>query len=159
MNAAIRDGYDLGWKLAWVLRGWAEDGLLDTYGTERRPAVEHNLARSSDSNGSQRDVADELHVGLRGRIAHLWLREGDERISTLDLIGGELTLLRVPAGSARSRWSILRTGRPPCPSASCRPSRRAGWGSPRAARCWSDPTGFPPRWAYRPLWASVARWG
>ena len=23
MNTAIRDGYDLGWKLAWVLRGWA----------------------------------------------------------------------------------------------------------------------------------------
>ena len=98
MNAAIRDGYDLGWKLAWVLRGWAEDGLLDTYEAERRPAVEHNLARSSDSNGSQRDVADELHVDLGGRIAHVWLRAGDERISTLDLVGGELTLFTGPGG-------------------------------------------------------------
>ena len=100
MNAAIRDGYDLGWKLAWVLRGWAEDTLLDTYEAERRPAVEHNVARSSDPNGSQRDVADELHVDLGGRIAHLWLREGDERISTLDLVGGELTLFTGPGGVA-----------------------------------------------------------
>ena len=99
MNAAIRDGYDLGWKLAWVLRGWAEDTLLDTYEAERRPAVEHNVARSSDPNGSQREVADELHVDLGGRIAHLWLREGDERISTLDLVGGELTLFTGPGGA------------------------------------------------------------
>jgi hypothetical protein len=27
MNTAIRDGYDLGWKLAWVLRGWAGEDL------------------------------------------------------------------------------------------------------------------------------------
>ena len=98
MNAAIRDGYDLAWKLAWVQHGWAEDGLLDTYEAERRPAVEHNLARSSDSNGSQREVADELHVDLGGRITHLWLREGDERISTLDLVGRELTLFTGPGG-------------------------------------------------------------
>ena len=57
MNAAIRDGYDLGWKLAWVLRGWAEDTLLDTYEAERRPAVEHNVARSSDPDRARtRDV-------------------------------------------------------------------------------------------------------
>ena len=100
MNAAIRDGYDLGWKLAWVLNGWAEERLLDTYEAERRPAVEHNLARSSDANGSLRDVADELHVDLGGRIAHIWLREGDGRISTLDLVGGELTLFTGPGGVA-----------------------------------------------------------
>ena len=100
MNAAIRDGYDLGWKLAWVLRGWAEDTLLDTYEAERRPAVEHNVARSSDPTGSQRDVADELHVDLGGRIAHLWLREGNERISTLDLVGGELTLFTGHGGAS-----------------------------------------------------------
>ena len=31
MNTAMHDGFDLGWKLAWVLRGWGEAGLLDTY--------------------------------------------------------------------------------------------------------------------------------
>ena len=42
MNTAIRDGHDLGWKLSWVLRGWAGDALLDTYEAERRPVAEHN---------------------------------------------------------------------------------------------------------------------
>ena len=41
MNSAIADGHDLGWKLGWVLRGWASDALLDTYeagaATGRRP--------------------------------------------------------------------------------------------------------------------------
>ena len=31
MNTAIHDGFDLGWKLAWVLRGWARPELLDSY--------------------------------------------------------------------------------------------------------------------------------
>src|SRR5215211_782223 len=34
MNTAIADGYDVGWKLAWVLRGWAGPDLLDSYETE-----------------------------------------------------------------------------------------------------------------------------
>jgi len=55
LNTAIRDGYDLGWKLAWVLRGWAGEGLLHTYETERRPVAEHNAARSADPNGSERN--------------------------------------------------------------------------------------------------------
>ena len=29
MNTAIQDGHDLGWKLAWVLRGWAHPDLLE----------------------------------------------------------------------------------------------------------------------------------
>ena len=39
MNSAIADGHDLGWKLGWVLSGWAGEQLLDTYETERRPVV------------------------------------------------------------------------------------------------------------------------
>jgi putative polyketide hydroxylase len=98
MNAAIRDGFDLGWKLAWVLKGSAGPRLLDTYETERRPVVEHNALRSVDPEGSVREVADEIHVDLGGRIPHLWLRDGDKRISTLDLVGPELTLFTGPEG-------------------------------------------------------------
>ena len=53
MNTAIHDGYDLGWKLGWVLRGWAQPALLDTYEAERRPVAEHNVARSADPAGSR----------------------------------------------------------------------------------------------------------
>ena len=73
MNTAILSGHDLGWKLAWVHRGWAGDELLDTYETERRPVAEHNIARSADPNGSLREVDEGLQVDLGGRIPHLWL--------------------------------------------------------------------------------------
>ena len=73
MNTAIRDGFDLGWKLAWVMRGWAGDALLDSYEAERRPVAEHNAARSADPSGSIRSVTEELRADLGGRIAHLWL--------------------------------------------------------------------------------------
>ncbi len=36
-NTGIQDAYDLAWKLAYVLQGFADPALLDTYGAERRP--------------------------------------------------------------------------------------------------------------------------
>jgi hypothetical protein len=95
MNLAIADGHDLGWKLAWVLRGWAQDDLLDTYEAERRPAAEHNLERSIDPGGSRRLAADEVHVDLGGRLAHVWMPGTSDRTSTLDLVGEGLTLFTV----------------------------------------------------------------
>ena len=50
MNTAIHGGHDLGWKLAWVVRGWAGAELLDSYELERRPVAEHNVARSADGS-------------------------------------------------------------------------------------------------------------
>ena len=91
MNTAIADGFDLGWKLAWVLNGWHDDTLLDTYEVERRPVAEHNVTRSIDPEGSRREVSYELSVDLGGRLRHLWLPH--TRTSTLDLLGPGLTLL------------------------------------------------------------------
>jgi 2-polyprenyl-6-methoxyphenol hydroxylase-like FAD-dependent oxidoreductase len=36
-NCGVQDGYDLAWKLAYVLDGRADEALLDTYDAERRP--------------------------------------------------------------------------------------------------------------------------
>jgi putative polyketide hydroxylase len=99
LNTAIRDGFDLGWKLAWVLRGWAGEELLDSYEAERRPVAEHNAARSADPNGSERAVTDELRADLGGRITHLWLPGELGRVSTLDLLGEGLTLFTGPTGA------------------------------------------------------------
>ena len=44
MNTGIQDAFDLGWKLAAVLRGWGGEGLLESYECERRPAS----ARAAD---------------------------------------------------------------------------------------------------------------
>jgi putative polyketide hydroxylase len=97
MNTALHDGYDLGWKLAWALRGWADPELLDSYEAERRPVAEHNVARSADPSGSYRQAEEELHADLGGRIAHVW---GPGRISTLDLLGPGLTLFTGPDGAS-----------------------------------------------------------
>lgn len=96
MNTAIGAGHDLGWKLGWVLRGWAGPELLDTYEAERRPVAAHNVARSADPNGSVRDAADELHVDLGGRLPHAWVRTGDRRVSTVDLVTPGLTVFAGP---------------------------------------------------------------
>ncbi|ONI84386.1 FAD-dependent oxidoreductase [Actinosynnema sp. ALI-1.44] len=40
LNLGLQDAANLGWKLAGHVHGWAPDGLLDTYETERRPAAE-----------------------------------------------------------------------------------------------------------------------
>ena len=37
MSTGIQDAVNLGWKLAAVVRGWAPEGLLDTYHSERHP--------------------------------------------------------------------------------------------------------------------------
>src|SRR5215211_172743 len=36
-NTGVQDAHNLAWKLAWVLRGWAGEELLDTYEVERLP--------------------------------------------------------------------------------------------------------------------------
>jgi hypothetical protein len=38
-NLGLQDSFNLGWKLAAEINGWAPDNLLDTYETERRPVA------------------------------------------------------------------------------------------------------------------------
>jgi putative polyketide hydroxylase len=112
MNSAIHDGFDLGWKLAWVLRGWARAELLDSYEAERRSVVEHNLERSLDPTGSVREVGRELRVDLGDRIPHVWLPGSGGRASTLDLLGTGLTLF---TGAESGAWDAAAdaVGGPP----------------------------------------------
>jgi putative polyketide hydroxylase len=104
MNTAIQDSFDLGWKLAWVLHGWADLGLLTTYEHDRRPVAAHNVQRASEPTGAQRATDQALPWDLNGRLPHHWLARGDERISTIDLIGDGLTVL---AGPFDPRWARL----------------------------------------------------
>jgi rifampicin monooxygenase len=39
LNLGIQDAFNLGWKLAAQLNGWAPEGLLDSYQTERHPVA------------------------------------------------------------------------------------------------------------------------
>ncbi|GIF20564.1 2-polyprenyl-6-methoxyphenol hydroxylase-like FAD-dependent oxidoreductase [Actinoplanes tereljensis] len=39
LNLGVQDAFNLGWKLAAQIQGWAPDALLDTYQTERQPVA------------------------------------------------------------------------------------------------------------------------
>lgn len=39
LNLGVQDAFNLGWKLAAEVNGWAPDGLLDTYQAERHPVA------------------------------------------------------------------------------------------------------------------------
>jgi len=39
LNLGVQDAFNLGWKLAGAVNGWAPDDLLDTYHTERHPVA------------------------------------------------------------------------------------------------------------------------
>ncbi|MGW5733426.1 MULTISPECIES: FAD-dependent monooxygenase [Streptomyces] len=43
LNLGVQDAFNLGWKLAAHVRGWAPQTLLDTYEAERRPVAEDVL--------------------------------------------------------------------------------------------------------------------
>ncbi|GJP12809.1 FAD-dependent oxidoreductase [Mycobacterium marinum] len=51
LNLGLQDTFNLGWKLAAELNGWASDGLLDTYESERHPVgarvMMHSLAQTA----------------------------------------------------------------------------------------------------------------
>lgn len=99
MNTAIHDGYDLGWKLGWVLRGWADESLLDSFEAERRPVGLRNMMRSA-AGPEQRDVSDDYLDDIADRIPHVWLPDG--RTSSLDLIADGLTVLAGPQATVSS---------------------------------------------------------
>jgi 2-polyprenyl-6-methoxyphenol hydroxylase-like FAD-dependent oxidoreductase len=46
LNLGIQDAFNLGWKLAAQVKGWAPEGLLDTYERERRPVAADVLANT-----------------------------------------------------------------------------------------------------------------
>ena len=108
MNTAIHAAHNLGWKLAWVLRGYADEALLDSYEAERRPIGTDNVLRSlrrapgaegaADADSLSWDVGGRyaskvLDAGAGTRAPHAWVRHDGRRISTLDLFDGRMTLL------------------------------------------------------------------
>jgi hypothetical protein len=135
MNTGIADGHNLGWKLAWVIRGWAGRALLDTYAQERYGVGEQNAAASLvsatvrpldglrhdfgtvyRSSGIQTVPEDEdgsagAVAVIGGRAPHAWISLRGRRISTLDLFDGRLTVIAAGDGA---RWRAAAAGAVEC---------------------------------------------
>jgi 2-polyprenyl-6-methoxyphenol hydroxylase-like FAD-dependent oxidoreductase len=126
MNTGIADAHNLGWKLAWVVRGWAGPKLLDSYDEERRPVGLANARRSLvpavDDGEKPNILADDLGVTYRSavvddsdaesphaearpgeRAPHAWVERDGGRLSLLDLYDGRLTVVTARGGTA---WRV-----------------------------------------------------
>ena len=141
LNTAIQDAHNLAWKLAFVLNGWADRDLLDSYESERRPVGECNVRRSAeptspdvdalgidlgvtyDSGALTSDGSEPQGTGQGwrpsarpgARLPHLWLERSGRPVSTMDLLGPGLTLLTGPSGvgwGCAAREAIATTGVP-----------------------------------------------
>jgi len=52
LNLGIQDAFNLGWKLAAEVGGWAPAGLLDSYHTERRPVAARRAGQHPRDDGA-----------------------------------------------------------------------------------------------------------
>ncbi|MFF5127999.1 FAD-dependent monooxygenase [Streptomyces syringium] len=63
MNTGVQDAFNLGWKLALVAKGQAEEGLLDTYEEERLPVAAWTLKTTDERMRVVREAVKEAGVG------------------------------------------------------------------------------------------------
>ncbi|MEJ8644283.1 FAD-dependent monooxygenase [Streptomyces sp. MS1.HAVA.3] len=128
LSVGVQDAVNLGWKLAATVKGWAPEGLLDTYHAERHPIGEQ-LARNAraaielrltgEDMDPVRDIMAELvsHADaaehLAGMLSNLGVRydlgKGDHPLLGLRMPPErELTL---PDGTRTRIADLLHTGR------------------------------------------------
>ncbi|MER6491969.1 FAD-dependent oxidoreductase [Streptomyces griseorubiginosus] len=114
LNTSVQDAYNLGWKLAAVLRSEAPADLLDTYEEERRPVAAHMLGVSTGVHrGEVRrgDATRQLNLGYREsslteetRTAVTGLRAGDRAPD------GKLDGTRLFDAFRGPHWTLVAVG-------------------------------------------------
>ncbi|WP_088312423.1 FAD-dependent monooxygenase [Kineosporia sp. R_H_3] len=58
LNTCVQDAHNLAWKLAYVVRGWAGPGLLDSYTPERAPVGKQIVLRANQSRLDYKALRD-----------------------------------------------------------------------------------------------------
>jgi 2-polyprenyl-6-methoxyphenol hydroxylase-like FAD-dependent oxidoreductase len=125
MNTGIQDAYNLGWKLAMVLLGEAEAGLLDTYQEERLPVAQWTLDHSSAGLAAASKAAQDgkggLHTAISSDTRQLALnyrwsslaRDLTKRLDGVPAAGDRApdAPVRLPDGSPARLFDVFRGGR------------------------------------------------
>lgn len=127
LNLGLQDAFNLGWKLAAEVAGWAPDGLLDSYHTERHPVgarvlqntrAQGVLMSPGEDVAALREIFSELlalpeaNRHLAGMISGLDIRYGMPGDAAHPLLGRRMpdVDLRTPEGPARAA-ELMRSGR------------------------------------------------
>jgi 2,4-dichlorophenol 6-monooxygenase len=81
-NTSVQDSYNLGWKLAAVLRGQASGSLLDTYSAERAPVARQIVLRANKSSREFVQFFDALGLAEAKTEAEMIERIEERKAST-----------------------------------------------------------------------------
>ena len=165
MNTGLQDAANLGWKLAAAAQGWAPDGLLDTYESERHP-VGQLVLRSSGAiirMAMIRSRAGRLARNVLGGAALRLPPVAHKAAGTLSGIGIDYPhaprAADVPLRDSRRLYEVLRDGKYVllAPDAAGRAATAARTGScwpprrtPRRRGRWSARTPTSPGAAHPP---------
>lgn len=74
LNTGLQDVHNLAWKLALVLRGEADERLLDTYEVERKPIAESNARWSEGNSPRWPHLVAAVRSGNQDRI-DFWIED------------------------------------------------------------------------------------
>lgn len=96
MNFCLQDAFNLGWKLANVIKGVSDDAILDTYDSERLPVM-HALLESVKAQCALQFSFGPEAVALKRRMAqHIIPLPDVQRKMVLELCGLETPYPRAP---------------------------------------------------------------
>ena len=120
MNTGVLDAINLPWRLAWVLRGWADEALLDGYGREQRPLAVHG-------SGEMAEAARKL-MGAETSDSGIETSSDWALAMTRSLLGVRLDV------DGKSDWSIVCKVRGPVQPGSRMPDLELHTGDGRITR-------------------------
>ncbi|UNK47108.1 FAD-dependent monooxygenase [Arthrobacter sulfonylureivorans] len=74
-NTCVQDAFNLAWKLAFVLRGYANPKLLETYSAERAPVAQQVVRRANQSRREYSAFREVIQKASAGGDIELALKE------------------------------------------------------------------------------------
>jgi 3-(3-hydroxy-phenyl)propionate hydroxylase len=101
LNTGILDANSIGWRLAWVLRGWADEGLLDSYENEQKPVAQQGSGEMAE--------AARAYMAARSNEVEAMSQHAWGNAYTRSLLGVRLGL------TEHGSWSMVKSfaGPPP----------------------------------------------